>query len=132
MKENGADVERYVYDKAGNMMQRTVRDKTTAFTFDGANQLVSSTTDGVTTRYAYDAAGRLVKEGDRTYRYGYLDKVLSVTEGERTYTYDYHVDGQLARANYDRSRCHETMCFVLCPVAHIALRAVCLSFRERM
>ena len=82
--------------------------------------------------FRYDAAGRLVKEGDKTYRYGYLDKVLSVTEGERTYTYDYHVDGQLARANYDRSRCHETMCFVLCPVAHIALRAVGLSFRERM
>ena len=50
--------------------------------------------------FRYDAAGRLVKEGDRTYRYGYLDKVLSVTEGERTYTYDYHVDGQLARAVY--------------------------------
>ena len=76
------------------------RGKTTTFTFDDANQLVSSTTDGVTTRYAYDAAGRLVREGDKTYRYGYLDKVLSVTEGEQTYTYDYHVDGQLARANY--------------------------------
>ena len=50
--------------------------------------------------FRYDAAGRLVKEGDKTYRYGYLDKVLSVTEGERTYTYDYHVDGQLARADY--------------------------------
>ena len=52
--------------------------------------------------FRYDAAGRLVKEGDRTYRYGYLDKVLSVTEGERTYTYDYHVDGQLARADYGK------------------------------
>ena len=51
--------------------------------------------------FRYDAAGRLVKEGDRTYRYGYLDKVLSVTEGPRTYTYDYHVDGQLARADYE-------------------------------
>ena len=50
--------------------------------------------------FRYDAAGRLVKEGDKTYRYGYLDKVLSVTEGTRTYTYDYHVDGQLARADY--------------------------------
>ena len=50
--------------------------------------------------FRYDAAGRLVKEGDKTYRYGYLDKVLSVTEGPRTYTYDYHVDGQLARAVY--------------------------------
>ena len=50
--------------------------------------------------FRYDAAGRLVKEGDRTFRYGSLDKVLSDTEGERTYTYDYHVDGQLARAVY--------------------------------
>ena len=68
--------------------------------FDGANQLVSSTTDGVTTRYAYDAAGRLVKEGSKTYTYGYLDKVMSVTEGDKTYTYTYHADGQLASANY--------------------------------
>ena len=86
--------------KAGNMLKKTINGKTTTFTFDGANQLVSSTTDGVTTKYAYDAAGRLVKEGDKTYRYGYLDTVLSVTEGERKYTYDYHVDGQLARAEY--------------------------------
>ena len=111
VKEDGADVERYVYDKAGNMLRKTIRlgrahtpgapqYRTTTFTFDGANQLVSSTTDGVTTSYAYDAAGRLVKEGDRTYRYGYLDKVISVSEGDRTYTYDYHVDGQLARAVY--------------------------------
>ena len=103
MKENGTDVERYVYDKAGNMLKKTIRGKTTAFTFDGANQLVSSTTDGVTTEYAYDAAGRLVKEGDRTYRYGYLDKVLSVTDGAKTYSYDYHVDGQLARADYGKA-----------------------------
>ena len=98
---DGSDAERYVYDKAGNMVKKTVGGKTTTFTFDGANQLVSSTTDGVTTKYAYDAAGRLVKEGSKTYRYGYLDKVLSVTDGKSKYTYDYHVDGQLARANYD-------------------------------
>ena len=100
VKENGADVERYGYDKSGNMLRKSVRGKTTTFTFDGANQLVSSTTDGVTTKYAYDAAGRLIKEGDKVYRYGYLDKVLSVTEGERKYTYAYHIDGQLARADY--------------------------------
>ena len=54
----------------------------------------------MTTKYAYDAAGRLVKEGAKTYRYGYLDKVLSVTDGKIKYTYTYHVDGQLARATY--------------------------------
>ena len=100
VREDGADVERYAYDRAGNMVRKTVRGKTTAFTFDGANQLVSSTTDGVTTRYAYDAAGRLVREGAKTYRYGWLDKVLSVTDGARTYRYDWHADGQLARADY--------------------------------
>ena len=97
---DGNAVERYVYDKAGNMLKKTVGGKTTTFTFDDANQLVSSTTDGVTTRYAYDAAGRLVKEGSKTYTYGYLDKVMSVTEGDKTYTYMYHADGQLASANY--------------------------------
>ena len=82
------------------MLKKTVGGKTTTFTFDDANQLVSSTADGVTTRYAYDAAGRLVKEGSKTFAYGYLDKVMSVTEGDRTYTYTYHADGQLASANY--------------------------------
>ena len=100
VKEDGSDVERYAYDRAGNMVRKTVRGKTTAFTFDGANQLVSSTTGGVTTQYAYDAAGRLVREGAKTYRYGWLDKVLSVTDGARTYRYDWHADGQLARADY--------------------------------
>ena len=108
-------VERYRYDKAGNMVKKALLRRgradpakpptradyaITTFAFDGANQLVSSTTDGVTTQYAYDAAGRLVKEGGRTYRYGYLDKVLSVTDGKGKYTYDYHVDGQLASADY--------------------------------
>ena len=103
----------YAYDKAGNMLKKQILRSgrarspsapqsddyvTTTFTFDAANQLVSSTTDGVTTRYAYDAAGRLVKEGSKTYRYGYLDKVMSVTDGDTTRTYTYHADGQLASA----------------------------------
>ncbi len=100
---DGTDAERYAYDKAGNMVKKIVGGKTTTFTFDAANQLISSTTDGVTTKYAYDAAGRLVKEGGKTYRYGYLDKVLSVTDGKNKFTYDYHADGQLATANYGDS-----------------------------
>ena len=46
----------------------------------------------------YGAAGRLVREGNKTYRYGYLDKVLSVTDGDTTRTFTYHADGQLASA----------------------------------
>ena len=101
---DGNDIERYSYDKAGNMLKKTVNGKTTTFTFDGANQLVSSTVDGVTTRYTYDAAGRLVKEGNKTYRYGYLDKVMSVSDGKQKLTYDYHADGQIASANYGNGK----------------------------
>ena len=97
---DGNAVERYAYDKAGNMLKKKVNSITTTFTFDEANQLISSTADGVTTRYTYDAAGRMIREGDKTYRYGYLDKVMSVTENDKTYTYPYHPDGQLATANY--------------------------------
>ena len=67
--------------------------------YDAANQLVTSTdADGKVTEYAYDAVGRMVKEGTKTYRYGYLDKVLAVTEGQSRIDYGYHVDGQLATA----------------------------------
>ena len=102
VKEGEEYVERYVYDKAGNMTKKTVGGKTTTFTFDDANQLVSSTTDGITTRYEYDAAGRLVREGNRTYTYGYLDKVMSVRDGANKFTYTYHPDGQLATADYGK------------------------------
>ena len=79
----------------------------TTFTFDDANQLVSSTVDGVTTRYTYDAAGRLAKEGNKTYRYGYLDKVMSVSDGKQKLTYDYHADGQIASADYGNGKTEE-------------------------
>ena len=72
---------------------------TTTYTYDKANQLVSSTTDGKVTHYAYDAAGRLIKEGDKSYSYGWLDKVLSVTEnGKQIARFNYHNDGQIAQA----------------------------------
>ncbi len=115
----GNAVESYAYDKAGNMLRKSILRSgragaprtpqstdyfTTPFTFDAANQLVSSTTDGMTTRYSYDAAGRLVREGSKTYRYGYLDKVMSVTDNGSTYTYEYHADGQLAKAMYGDGR----------------------------
>ena len=45
-----------------------------------------------------DAEGRLVREGDRHYAYGWLDKVLAVTgeDGETLAAYSYGLDNQLA------------------------------------
>ena len=115
--EDGTVAERYAYDPAGNILEKEVGGKVTKYAYDGANQLVSSTApDGTVTKYAYDAAGRLVKEGSRTYRYGYLDKVLSVADGKERRTFTYHVDGQLAtatrhsaaKAGGSRSRATET------------------------
>ena len=70
----------------------------------GEYGLLLSHSDGVTTRYTYDAAGRLVKEGNKTYRYGYLDKVMSVSDGKQKLTYDYHADGQIASADYGKGK----------------------------
>ena len=74
----------------------------TPHAYDKANQLVSSTCDGKVTHYAYDAAGRLIKEGDKSYAYGWLDKVLSVTEnGQQIASFNYHNDGQIAQTNHN-------------------------------
>ena len=51
------------------------------------------------TNYAYDAAGRMIKEGNKTYEYGWLDKVLKVTENGKTLAdFEYHNNGQIAKA----------------------------------
>ena len=95
----GKIAEKYVYDPVGNILSKTIDGKTTTFTYDKANQLVSSTTDGKVTKYQYDAAGRLIQEGDKSYEYGWLDKVLAVREnGKKIASFDYQVDGQIAQA----------------------------------
>ena len=49
--------------------------------------------------YTYDAVGRLVKEGERTYEYGWLDKVMRVAEdGKDLARFEYHNNNQLAKA----------------------------------
>ena len=65
-----------------------------------ANQLVSNITpDGKEIYYTYDAAGRLVKEGEKTYEYGWLDKVMRVAEdGKELARFEYHNNGQIAKA----------------------------------
>lgn len=73
---------------------------------DKANQLVSSkNADGKITKYEYDAAGRMVKEGEKTFAYDWLDKVMQVAEnGKTTQSYSYDISGQLATADYGDSR----------------------------
>lgn len=49
--------------------------------------------------YTYDAVGRLVKEGERTYEYGWLDKVMRVAEdGKDLARFEYHNNNQLEKA----------------------------------
>ena len=101
---SGAKVEQYVYDNAGNILKKDVGGKVTTYTYDKANQLVSSTStvnsQFSTVNYQYDAAGRLVKEGEKSYQYGWLDKVMNITEnGKVTNSYSYSMDGQLSAAN---------------------------------
>ena len=95
-------VEHYVYDPAGNILSKTVNEKTTTYIYDKANQLISSTCEGKVTKYQYDAAGRMVKEGEKSYRYAYRDKILEIQEnGRQVAAFDYHMDGQIASAMYD-------------------------------
>ena len=95
----GNVAEKYVYDPAGNILSKTIAGKTTSYTYDKANQLVSSVYDGKTTHYEYDAAGRLIKEDDKSYAYGWLDKVLAVRENDKKIaSFDYQVDGQIAQS----------------------------------
>ena len=98
--ESNKPVEEYVYDPSGNILKKTIDGKITTYTYDSANQLVSSVApDGKITNYAYDAAGRMIKEGEKTYEYGWLDKVLKVTENGKTLAdFEYHNNGQIAKA----------------------------------
>ena len=98
--ESKSAVEEYVYDASGNILKKTINGKTTTYAYDAANQLLSSTNpEGDITSYIYDAAGRLVKEGEKTYEYGWLDKVMRVSkEGKELVRFEYHNNNQLEKA----------------------------------
>ena len=54
---------------------------------------------GLSRKRTVSAAGRMVKEGGKSYTYGYLDKVLAVRENDKKIaSFDYQVDGQIAQA----------------------------------
>ena len=54
--------------------------------------------DGKEVLYAYDAAGRLVQEGEKSYEYGWLDKVTRILEnGKEVARFEYHNNNQLAK-----------------------------------
>jgi len=100
----GAKVEQYSYDNAGNILKKNINGKITTFTYDKANQLVSSTSTVnsqlSTVNYQYDAAGRLVTESGKTYKYGWLDKVMSITQnGKISNSYTYSMNGQIASSS---------------------------------
>ena len=97
--ESKSAVEEYVYDASGNILKKTVNGKTTTYTYDAANQLASSVSpDGKITDYLYDAAGRLVKEGEKNYEYGWLDKVIRVSkDGKELARFEYYNNNQLAK-----------------------------------
>ena len=105
--EKGEFVERYSFDPAGNLLEKTVFGKTTKFTYDAANQIKTRTEfsgqageSGKVTEFAYDAAGRMTKEGEKSFEYGWLDKVLRVREsGKITASFGYGVDNQVAYVN---------------------------------
>ena len=47
----------------------------------------------------------MVKEGEKPFAYGWLDKVMQVAEnGKTTQTYTYDMFGQLATADYGDSK----------------------------
>ena len=99
-EESKSFVEEYVYDPSGNILKKTINGEITTYTYDAANQLVSSVSpDGKITSYAYDAAGRMIREGNKTYEYGWLDKVMRVAEnGKEVARFEYQNNGQIAKA----------------------------------
>ena len=98
--ETKKPLEEYAYDASGNILKKTIDGESTTYTYDAANQLVSSVApDGRKIYYAYDAAGRMIKEGEKTYEYGWLDKVIRVSENDKELArFEYHNNNQIAKA----------------------------------
>ena len=98
--ETKKPLEEYAYDASGNILKKTIDGESTTYTYDAANQLVSSVApDGRKIYYAYDAAGRMIKEGEKTYEYGWLDKIMRVSENDKELArFEYHNNKQIAKS----------------------------------
>lgn len=103
---------RYAYDEAGNLIENRSPENWLTMEYDAANQLVvrrekrDAANEAGTeqeTHFAYDVAGRMTREVnngrvDRSFTYGYLDKVMRVDRPEgRSAFYAYDASGMLVR-----------------------------------
>ena len=84
---NSKLLESYTYDKAGNMLEKSINGEKTTMTYDAANQLATSTSPGrdgslsrpTSNTFTYDKAGRLLTSpAGPTRTYGWLDKVTKL------------------------------------------------------
>ncbi len=80
---------RYTYDAAGNRLRREDGAEVTVYGYDEHGRLES--VDGVP--WTQDERGRVVDDGERTYEWDALDRLVAVEVGEVRVEYTYDVDG---------------------------------------
>ncbi len=79
----------YEYDAAGNRLLKQEPGETVVYTYDSANQLTH--VGGAPT--TLDANGNLLNDGNRSYAYDDLDRLIQVTQGITSTQYGYTGDG---------------------------------------
>ncbi len=92
-------LEAYTYDRAGNMLTKSLNGQLTTMTYNVANQLATSTTDGSPAiTYTYDDAGRMLGPvGIPPKQYGWLDKLTVANQANGPpQIYQYWPDGHIA------------------------------------
>jgi RHS repeat-associated protein len=87
----------YTYDAAGNRLSAVEPGGTSTATYDVANQLLSL--NGLPVQY--DANGNLLNDGERSYSYDALDRLIAVTQGSSTTTFGYNGQGDRIQQTVD-------------------------------
>jgi RHS repeat-associated protein len=87
----------YTYDAAGNRLSAVEPGGTSTATYDVANQLLSL--NGLPVQY--DANGNLLSDGERSYSYDALDRLIAVTQGSTTTTFGYNGQGDRIQQTVD-------------------------------